>query len=56
MVELVEAIARALVDNPDEVSVSETQDGTSKVVELRVASGDMEMIYMKFLYGENPLM
>lgn len=41
MVELVELIARALVDNPDEVSVSETQDGASKVIELRVASDDM---------------
>ena len=41
MKELVEVIAKALVENPDEVVVTETIDGNSVLVELRVAPSDM---------------
>lgn len=41
MKELVEVIAKALVEKPDEVVVTETADGNSVLVELRVAPSDM---------------
>ncbi|NLO47127.1 MAG: KH domain-containing protein [Clostridiales bacterium] len=41
MKELLLYIAKNLVDNPDDVSVTEREDGTEIVLELRVASGDM---------------
>lgn len=41
MKELVEVIAKALVENPDEVVVTETAEGNSVLVELRVATSDM---------------
>jgi|UniRef100_I5AR84 predicted RNA-binding protein YlqC (UPF0109 family) len=41
MKELVEVIAKALVDNPDEVVVTQTEDGNDLRVELKVASADM---------------
>lgn len=41
MKELVEVIARALVDNPDEVSVTETDEGRFIREELFVAPSDM---------------
>ncbi len=41
MKELVEVIAKALVENPEEVVVTETVDGKSVLVELRVAPSDM---------------
>lgn len=41
MKELVEVIAKALVDNPDEVVVTEKEEGRHVTVELRVASSDM---------------
>ena len=41
MKELVEVIAKSLVENPDEVVVTETVDGDSVLVELRVAPADM---------------
>ncbi|MCI5699860.1 MAG: KH domain-containing protein [Lachnospiraceae bacterium] len=41
MKELVEVIAKALVENPDEVVVTETAEGNSVLVELRVAPSDM---------------
>ncbi|MDO4804722.1 MAG: KH domain-containing protein [Lachnospiraceae bacterium] len=41
MRELVEVIAKSLVDNPDEVVVTEKEDGDSVVLELKVASQDM---------------
>ncbi len=41
MKELVEVIAKALVDNPDEVVVSEKKDGRNIVLELHVAPADM---------------
>lgn len=47
MKELVEVIAKALVDNPDEVSVTETSDGHSVTIELHVASTDMGKVIGK---------
>ena len=41
MKELVEVIAKALVDNPEEVSVNEKKEGRTTVLELHVADGDM---------------
>ena len=41
MKELVEVIARALVEHPDEVNVTEREDGRDLIVELRVAPSDM---------------
>ena len=41
MKELVEVIAKALVDQPDEVSVTEKKEGRTTVLELHVADGDM---------------
>lgn len=41
MKELVEVIAKALVDNPDEVKVTEEASGKTKVVKLSVARSDM---------------
>lgn len=41
MKELVEVIAKALVEHPDEVDVKEREDGKDLIVELRVAPSDM---------------
>lgn len=41
MKELLTYIARSLVDDPDAVSVSETETPVETVLELRVAPGDM---------------
>ena len=41
MKELVEVIAKALVDHPDEVVVTEKQDAKSVILELKVAQEDM---------------
>ncbi|MBE5845393.1 MAG: KH domain-containing protein [Butyrivibrio sp.] len=41
MRELVEVIAKALVENPDEVVVNEKKDGRNIVLELHVAPSDM---------------
>lgn len=41
MKELVEFIARSLVESPDEVVVTETETGDSILVELKVAEADM---------------
>ncbi|MCC7362839.1 MAG: KH domain-containing protein [Dehalococcoidia bacterium] len=40
MADLVEYLAKALVDNPDEVRVEERQDGDRVVIRLDVAEGD----------------
>ena len=40
MKELVEVIAKSLVDYPDEVVVTETENETANVLELRVAQSD----------------
>lgn len=47
MVELVEAIAKALVDNPDAVTVKEVDGKTSTVIELQVAPEDMGKVIGK---------
>ena len=47
MKELVEVIAKALVDNPDEVVVTEKEDSRSIVIELRVAPSDMGKVIGK---------
>ena len=41
MRELLTYIVQNLVDNPDEVSVTELESGDSTVFEVRVADGDM---------------
>ncbi|MFP4321641.1 MAG: KH domain-containing protein [Anaerolineales bacterium] len=41
MKELVEYVAKALVDHPDEVEVSEIPGTTSVIIELRVNPDDM---------------
>ena len=47
MKELVEVIAKALVDNPDEVSVTEKKEGRTTVLELHVADGEMGKVIGK---------
>ncbi|MCR4843226.1 MAG: KH domain-containing protein [Eubacterium sp.] len=47
MKELVETIARALVDNPDEVVVTETRKDKTLYIELHVAQGDMGKVIGK---------
>ena len=45
--ELVEVIAKALVDNPDEVVVTEKENGRNITVELHVAPSDMGKVIGK---------
>lgn len=47
MKELVEVIAKSLVDSPDEVSVTETEKENVTVLELHVASSDMGKVIGK---------
>ena len=47
MKELVETIAKALVDSPDEVVVTETENERDIVVILHVADGDMGKVIGK---------
>ena len=47
MKELVEVIAKALVDNPDEVVVTEKESGKNITVELHVAADDMGKVIGK---------
>ena len=47
MKELVEVIAKALVDNPDEVVVTEREDGRNITIELHVAASDMGKVIGK---------
>ncbi len=47
MKELVEVIAKALVDNPEEVVVSEKKDGRNIIIELHVAPSDMGKVIGK---------
>jgi uncharacterized protein len=47
MKELVEVIAKALVENPDEVVVTEKEDGKNITVELHVAPSDMGKVIGK---------
>lgn len=47
MKEVVEVLAKALVDCPEEVVVTETENERSIVVELRVAQSDMGKVIGK---------
>lgn len=47
MGELVKVIAQALVDNPEEVYVSEIEGTQSVIIELKVASDDMGKVIGK---------
>ena len=47
MKELVEVIAKALVDHPDEVVVNEKSDGKGTKIELHVAPSDMGKVIGK---------
>ena len=47
MKDLVEVIAKALVDNPDEVVVTERQEGKSITIELKVAPDDKTRVIGK---------
>ena len=47
MKELVEVIAKALVDNPDEVVVTESMKGEDRWIELKVAPADMGKVIGK---------
>ncbi len=47
MKELVEVIAKALVDNPDSVVVSERTDKKTTILEVRVADSDMGKVIGK---------
>ena len=47
MKELVEVIAKSLVDHPDEVVVTESENDKAFVVELRVAQTDMGKVIGK---------
>ncbi len=47
MKELVEVIAKALVDLPEEVVVTETEKENSLVIELKVAPADMGKVIGK---------
>lgn len=47
MKELLEVIAKALVDNPEEVVVSESLKGDDTLIELKVAPADMGKVIGK---------
>ena len=47
MKELVEVIAKALVDNPEEVVVTEKENGRNLTIELHVAPSDMGKVIGK---------
>ena len=47
MKELVEVIAKSLVENPDEVVVTETEKDDAVVIELKVGPSDMGKVIGK---------
>jgi predicted RNA-binding protein YlqC (UPF0109 family) len=47
MKELIEAIAKALVDHPDQVTVNEVDGEATTVLELRVAQQDLGKVIGK---------
>ena len=47
MKELVEVIATALVDHPEEVVVTETENDKAVIIELKVAAEDMGKVIGK---------
>jgi predicted RNA-binding protein YlqC (UPF0109 family) len=52
MKDLIEYVARALVDNPDAVEVTEVPARSSTILELRVAPDDMGRVIGKSGRGE----
>ena len=46
--DLIECIAKALVDDPDAVSVNETEGERGPVLELKVAEGDIGKVIGKY--------
>ncbi|MCI8611496.1 MAG: KH domain-containing protein [Clostridiales bacterium] len=47
MVRLLEDIAKSIVENPDDVKVTQEIDGDSVTLTLKVAEGDMGMVIGK---------
>lgn len=47
MRELIEFLAKSLVNNPDEVQVSEREEGDTTIFELKVDSDDMGKVIGK---------
>ena len=47
MKELVEVVTKALVDEPDQVVVTEKTEGKTTVIEVHVAEGDMGKVIGK---------
>jgi predicted RNA-binding protein YlqC (UPF0109 family) len=47
MKDLISTIARALVDNPEQVSVTEVEGSYSLILELKVAKSDMGKVIGK---------
>lgn len=47
MTKLVEAIAKSLVDNPEQVVITEESDRQGTVIQLKVASDDMGKVIGK---------
>ena len=47
MKELVEVMAKALVEHPEEVTVTETEKNGETIIELKVASSDMGKVIGK---------
>ena len=47
MKDVVEVIAKAIVDNPDEVVVTEREEGKNLVIELKVAQEDKTRVIGK---------
>lgn len=47
MTKLVESIAKSLVEHPEAVLVTESEDGANRVLQLRVAADDMGKIIGK---------
>jgi uncharacterized protein len=47
MIDLVEYIAKSLVDDPEQVKVSEVEGANSVIIELHVGSGDMGRVIGK---------
>ena len=47
MKELVEFIVKALIENPDEVSITETESEKAVIIEVRVAEADMGKVIGK---------
>ena len=47
MKEIVEVIAKSLVEHPEEVVVTEKESGKSTVIELKVAKSDMGKVIGK---------